>query len=167
MKLQNVNKVILLLYISVLTTTLVYSKLAHKELLENSLQGKWQYFSVDKGGKSVATFTEADTMVIAMLNKSLSDSFCNHTQKSKIALNKINLSFAYKIPTIKKDAFGLAELIPVPFDSSSFGVALKFRYSNKSISSTLQTRIFNLHKFENDTLVIREGALYFRYIRKN
>ena len=167
MKLRSVNKVFLLLFISVLTTTLVYSKLTHKDLLENLLQGKWQYYSVDKGCKSVATFTEADTMVIATLNKSLTDSFCNHTPKTKIALNKVNLSFAYKIPTIKKDALGLAELIPVPFDSSSFGVALKFRYSNKSISSTSQTRIFNLHQFNQDTMVIREGALYFRYIRKN
>ena len=166
MKLQSGNKYFLLLFLSVLTTTLVYSKLAHKELLENILQGKWQYFSVDKGGKSVAAFTEADTMIIAQLSKSISDSFCQKTQKSENAINKTQLIFNYKIPTIKKDAIGLVELISVPFDSSSFGVALKFKYSNKSISSTSQTRIFNLHKFQNDTLVIREGALFFRYIRK-
>jgi len=166
MKLQSVNKVFFLLFISVLTTTLVYSKLAHKDLLENLLQGKWQYFSVDKGGRSIATFTEADTMIIAQLSKSISDSFCQKTQNSEKALNKINLRFAYKIPTIKKDALGLVELIPVSFDSSSFGVALKFKYSNKSTSSTSQTRIFNIHKFQNDTLVIREGALFFRYIKK-
>lgn len=166
MKLRNVNKVFFLLFFSVLTTTLVYSKLVHKDLLENLLQGKWQYFSVDKGGRSIATFTEADTMIIAQLNKSISDSFCQKTQKAENAINKTNLIFNYKIPMIKKDAFGLVELIPVSFDSSSFGVALKFKYSNKSISSTSQTRIFNLHKFQNDTLVIREGALFFRYIKK-
>ena len=154
------------MFVFVLTTSLANSKVAHKELWENILQGKWQYYSIDKGGKSIASFNEADTMVIKPMTNLFSDSFCNHTSKSKQAFNHSKLRFVYKIPTIKKDALGLLELIEVPADSSIYGIALKFRYSNKSISSTSQTRIFNLHLSVNDTLIIREGAVYFKYIRK-
>ncbi len=164
MKLQNENKYLLLLFFCLLTTPLVYSKLAHKDLLEISLQGKWQYVSIDKGGQSIAKFSEADTMIITSLKPSFGDSFCQHTSRSRRSINKTKLRFSYKIPTIKKDAFGLVDLISVPLDSSKYGIAFKFRYSNKSISSSSQTRIFNIENLE-DTLVIREGALYFRYIK--
>lgn len=154
------------MFLLISTTTLVYSKLDHKELLENILQGKWQYFSVDKGGKSIAQFNESDTMVIQSQKKSFLDNFRPKNCRSWKAINKSTLKFSYKIPTIKKDAFGWVDLIEVPVDSCKMGIALKFRYSDNSISSTGQTRIFNIDYWQNDTLVIREGAIYFRYIKR-
>lgn len=154
-----------MLFLFISTRTLVYSKLAHKELLENILQGTWQYFSVDKGGKSIAHFTDADTMVIQTQKKSFLDHFRPQKSNSLNALNKATLEFSYKIPTIKKDALGLVDLIQVPYDSCKMGIALKFRYSKTSISSTGQTRIFNIDYWQNDTLVIREGSIYFRYVK--
>ncbi len=166
MKSRNANKLFFLLFLSVSTTSLVYSKLEHKELLENALQGTWQYFSIDKGGKSIAQFTNADTMVIETHKKSFWDNFRPSKSRSSNAINKATLKFSYKIPTLKKDAFGLVDLVSVPNDSCKLGIAFKFRYSNNSISSTGQTRIFNIDYWQNDTLVIREGAIYFRYIKR-
>ena len=104
-------------------------------------------------------------MVIQTQKKSFLNNFRPQKSKSYNALNKATLAFSYKIPTLKKDAFGLVDLIEVPSDSCKMGIALKFKYSNKSISSTGQTRIFNIDYWQNDTLVIREGALYFRYVK--
>ena len=69
-------------------------------------------------------------------------------------------NFAYDIESMKKHMKGTFTLNYVPRDSSPVQQAFFFSYPNIP-----KPRIFNVAYISDDSLVIREGTLFFRYTR--
>lgn len=156
-----------------------------------TIQGTWQYSSIVKNQKIVASrwgtnaaLHALDTLYISPCLKEFSNSVDVYPGNSGSKLKKqspCGFWFSYSIPGINKAACGWGKIISVPDDSCRLKKAVQFHYlstqsatvnsynprNNSShkppVLATVSIRTFNIAYLSEDSLSIREGQTFFNY----
>ncbi|MFN5218133.1 MAG: hypothetical protein ACK5CL_05140 [Sphingomonadales bacterium] len=103
------------------------------------LHGKWYYRAIFKNGLNILSSDKDDTMFL-------------NTEKSL---------FCYDIKSLNKHLGGTYQRISSPLDSSPYEEALMFQYNPSN-----GVRRFHIMLCSDDSLIIREGNIFFHYSRK-